>query len=257
MRELKFPIERTNVLGIGISVINLDSGERLVAEAIEQKHRGYICVTGVHGVMEAQKDSRFRAILNAAFLCTPDGIPMVWMGKVRGQREMGRVYGPDLMLRVCALPGCRHFLYGGSNGTVELLKKCLQSRFPAIQIVGTYEPPWRPLNPEEETALVEQVKQARPDIFWVGLSTPKQEKFMAEYLPKLETTLMVGVGAAFDIHSGRLKQAPGWMQRSGLEWFYRLCQEPRRLWKRYLTNNPRFLFRAICQLLRLKRYNLE
>ena len=116
---------------------------------------------------------------------------------------------------------------------------------------------WRPLNPEEEKALVEQVKQARPDILWVGLSTPKQEKFMAEYLPKLQTTLMVGVGAAFDIHSGRLKQAPGWMQRSGLEWFYRLCQEPRRLWRRYLTNNPRFLFWAVCQLLRLKKFNLE
>src|SRR5258708_29548850 len=158
--------------------------------------------------MEAQKDSRFRAILNAAFLCTPDGIPMVWMGKVRGHHEMGRVYGPDLMLRVCALPGIRHFLYGGSNGTAQRLKKCLETRFPAIQIVGTCEPPWRPLNSEEETALAGQVKQTRPDVFWVGLSTPKQEKFMAEYLPKLETTLMVGVGAAFDIHSGRLTQAP-------------------------------------------------
>src|SRR5260221_948140 len=179
MPELKLPIERINVLGIGISVINLESAEKFMAEAVERKSRGYICVTGVHGVMEAQNDSSFRAILNAAFLCTPDGIPMVWMGKIHGHGQMGRVYGPDLMLRACSLPGCRHFLYGGSNGTAQLLPKRLQAPFTGIQIVGTYEPPWRPLNPEEEKILVEQVKQARPDILWVGLSTPKQEKFMA------------------------------------------------------------------------------
>src|ERR1051326_186387 len=247
-------VQRVNVLGVGISVIDLESAKRIMAEAIQRKVRGYVCVTGVHGVMEAQNDARFRAILNQAFLCTPDGVPMVWLGKMHGHKEMGRVYGPDLMLEMCALPGCRHFLYGSTNGTVHLLEKRLQALFPHLQIVGTYEPPWRPLNPEEESALLGQVEQAKPDIFWVGLSTPKQEKFMAEYLPKLATTLMVGVGAAFDIHSGRLKQAPRWMQCSGLEWLYRLGQEPRRLWRRYLTNNPRFLFRATCQLLRVKKF---
>ena len=250
-------IERVNVLGVGISALNLGSAIDTMAEAVRRKVRGYICVTGVHGVMEAQSDSRFRAILNDALLCTPDGIPMVWMGRLHGQRQMGRVYGPDLMLAVCALPGCRHYLYGGSNGTVHLLKKRLEALFPAVQIVGVYEPPWRPLNPDEETELVAQVEQTQPDIIWVGLSTPKQEKFMAGYLPKLATTLMVGVGAAFDIHSGRVKQAPRWMQRSGLEWFYRLCQEPRRLWRRYLANNPRFLFWALCQLLRLRKFELN
>jgi len=250
-------IARVNVLGVGISALNLTSAREAMAGAIKRKAPGYICVTGVHGVTEAQNDERFRAVLNAAFLCTPDGIPMVWMGKLQGHRQMGRVYGPDLMLEMCALPGCRHFLYGGSNGTVHLLKKRLEVLVPGVQIVGVYEPPWRPLNPEEEKELFTLVKQSQPDIFWVGLSTPKQEKFMAAYLPKLATTLMVGVGAAFDIHSGRLKQAPRWMQRSGLEWFYRLCQEPRRLWRRYLANNPRFLFWAACQLLRLKKFTLE
>ena len=249
--------ERTNVLGVGISVINLESARDFLAQAIRARQRGYVCVTGVHGVMEAQSDDRLRTILNGALLCTPDGIPMVWMGKFRGWRQMGRVYGPDLMLEICALPGCRHFLYGGSNGTANLLQKKLQARFPQIQIVGTYEPPWRPLDPAEEKQLIERCCQARPDIIWVGLSTPKQEKFMAEYLAKLDTTLMAGVGAAFDIHSGRLKQAPRWMQNSGLEWLFRLFQEPRRLWRRYLANNPRFLFRAACQLSGIKHYPMD
>jgi N-acetylglucosaminyldiphosphoundecaprenol N-acetyl-beta-D-mannosaminyltransferase len=179
---------------------------------------------------------------------------MSWLA---GKKNVGRVYGPDLMLEVCGLTGVRHFLYGGSNGTAALLEGKLKERFPAIQIVGTYEPPWRPLEPGEEAALQEQVRRARPDVLWVGLSTPKQERFMAEYLPKLEVTLMVGVGAAFDFHSGKVKQAPRWMQSAGLEWLYRLGQEPRRLWRRYLKNNPRFLWNAACQILRCKKFVLE
>ncbi|HEY6169879.1 MAG TPA: WecB/TagA/CpsF family glycosyltransferase, partial [Verrucomicrobiae bacterium] len=151
----------------------------------------------------------------------------------------------------------RHFFYGGARGAAEELKRRLTERFPGLQIVGVYEPPFRPLDAGEERALIEQVRAARPDILWVGLSTPKQERFMAEYLPKLDVTLMVGVGAAFDFHSGRAKQAPRWMQRCGLEWFYRLCCEPRRLWKRYLKNNPLFLGRALLQLTGLRKYPLE
>ncbi len=250
-------VERVNVLGVGVSAINLESGRRIVAQALRDRTRGYITVTGVHGVMEAQDDPKLRAVFNDAFLVTPDGMPMVWMGKFAGKKEMDRVYGPDFMLEVCGLPGVRHFLYGGSNGTVAVLKQKLEERFPGIQIVGTYEPPWRALTAEEETSLQEQVRLGRADVFWVGLSTPKQERFMAEYLPKLEVTLMAGVGAAFDFHSGKVSQAPRWMQRSGLEWFYRLCREPRRLWRRYLKNNPRFVFRAACQLLGLKRFSLD
>ncbi|MBI3417295.1 MAG: WecB/TagA/CpsF family glycosyltransferase [Verrucomicrobia bacterium] len=232
----------------------------MIANAITQKAKGYICVTGVHGVMEAQADAGFRSILNRAFLCTPDGMPMVWMGRLNGFSEMDRVYGPDLMLEVFAESLCaghRHFFYGGANGAAAQLKDCMTRQFPGLQVVGVYEPPFRPLNATEETELEAQIRAVRPDILWVGLSTPKQEKFMAEHLAKLEVTIMIGVGAAFDFHSGRVKQAPRWMQRSGLEWFFRLCQEPRRLWRRYLRNNPRFAFKAACQLLGIKKFVLE
>lgn len=250
-------MRRVNVLGVGLSALNLEMARDLFSDFIRQKERGYICVTGVHGVIEAQDDPEMRTILNKALLCTPDGMPMVWYGKMNRFSQMGRVYGPDLMLEICQIPNCRHFFYGGANGCAELLKQTLEKHFPGIQIVGTYEPPWRPLKPDEEIALAEQLRQCRPDVMWVGLSTPKQERFMAEYLPKLEVTLMVGVGAAFDLLSGRIKQAPRWIQRSGFEWFYRMCREPRRLWRRYCRNNPRFLFAALGQALRLKKYTLE
>ena len=250
---------RVNILGVGISVLNLPGALEEIAGALQARRKGYICVTGVHGVMEAQTDENFRRILNGAFLCTPDGMPMVWLGKMRGHSEMRRVYGPDLMLEVCAWSEknpCRHFFFGGTPGVAESLAEKLKARFPKMEIAGTFTPPFRALNAEEEKNLREIVRAAQPDIFWVGLSTPKQEKFMAEFLPKLDTTLMIGVGAAFDFHSGRVKQAPRWMQRSGLEWFYRLCLEPRRLAKRYFRNNPLFLLKFFCQLTGLKKYPL-
>lgn len=253
-------MNRVNVLGVGLSVLNLKTALDAIGDAIRSRRKGYICVTGVHGVMEAQSDEAFRRILNGAFLCTPDGMPMVWMGKIRGHHGMSRVYGPDLMLDVCAegeKNSWRHFFYGGADGIADKLAARLKERFPKMEVVGTYTPPFRPLSADEEKALQETIRTARPDIFWVGLSTPKQEKFMAAYLDKLDTTLMVGVGAAFDFHSGQVKQAPRWMQRSGLEWFYRLCQEPRRLAKRYFTNNPRFAWKILGQLSGLKKYSLE
>jgi N-acetylglucosaminyldiphosphoundecaprenol N-acetyl-beta-D-mannosaminyltransferase len=251
---------RVNVLGVGVSVLNLETAVAAIASAVRARRRGYICVTGVHGVMEAQSDAAFRKILNEAFLCTPDGMPMVWMGKIHGHSEMRRVYGPDLMLDVCAWSEnnpCRHFFHGGADGVAEALAEKLKARFPKLEITGTFTPPFRALNAGEEKQFVETVRAAKPDILWVGLSTPKQEKFMAEFLPKLDATLMIGVGAAFDFHSGRAKQAPRWMQRSGLEWFYRLCQEPRRLAKRYLKNNPLFALKITGQLCGLKKYPLD
>jgi N-acetylglucosaminyldiphosphoundecaprenol N-acetyl-beta-D-mannosaminyltransferase len=252
--------KRVNVLGVGISVLNLQTALDAIAAAVRERHKGYICVTGVHGVMEAQDDAEFKKILNGAFLCTPDGMPMVWAGKLRAHAEMDRVYGPDLMNDVCAwseTSGAKHFFYGGADGVAELLVQKLKEKFPRMNVVGTYTPPFRALNAEEKKQLAEKVSAAQPDLFWVGLSTPKQEKFMAEYLPKLDATLMLGVGAAFDFHSGRVKQAPRWMQRSGLEWFHRLCSEPRRLWKRYLRNNPLFVLKFISQITGLKKYPLD
>lgn len=253
-------INRVNVLGVGISVLNLPSALAAIADAVRARRKGYICVTGVHGVMEAQTDESFRRILNGAFLCTPDGMPMVWLGKLRGHSEMSRVYGPDLLLDVCAwseTSGCRHFFFGGAPGVAEQLRAKLTGWFPRLQVVGCYTPPFRPLNADEEKQLQEAVRAVRPDILWIGLSTPKQEKFMAEFLPKLDVTLMVGVGAAFDFHAGRVKQAPRWMQRGGLEWFYRLCQEPRRLAKRYLKNNPLFALKIVGQLCGWSKHTLE
>jgi N-acetylglucosaminyldiphosphoundecaprenol N-acetyl-beta-D-mannosaminyltransferase len=252
--------ERANVLGVGISAINLDSAVAAVAQALEHKTKGYVCVTGVHGVSEAQKDPAFRAILNHAFLTTPDGMPTVWMGRWQGFRQMRRVYGPDLMLRVCELAqqrGHTHFLYGGAPGVADALKRQLEQRFPGIRILGTYSPPFRPLSKEEENELTRRVRELQPDIFWVGLSTPKQERFMAQYWQTLDATLFFGVGAAFDFHAGRMRQAPLWMQRTGLEWLFRLACDPGRLWKRYLKNNPLFVFRALCQLAHLRTYRLD
>jgi N-acetylglucosaminyldiphosphoundecaprenol N-acetyl-beta-D-mannosaminyltransferase len=201
-------IERVNVLGVGISVVNLHSALAAIADAVRARRKGYICVTGVHGVMEAQNDAALRRVLNDAFLCTPDGMPMVWMGRWHGYPEMGRVYGPDLMLEVCdrsRTHGCRHFFFGGAPGVAEALRAKLTARFPGLQVAGCYTPPFRPLNAPEEKQLQAMVRAAQTDILWVGLSTPKQEKFMAEFLPGLDVTLMIGVGAAFDFLSGRVK----------------------------------------------------
>ena len=254
------PARRVNVLGVGISAINLDSAVAAICHALKQRAKGYVCVTGVHGVSEAQQDQEFRRILNGSMLNTPDGMPMVWMGRLQGFREIARVYGPDLMLRLCATSlseGFTHFLYGGQPGVADQLKSRLESRFSGIKIVGTYSPPFRPMTPSEEADLISRISLLQPDLFWVGLSTPKQEKFMAAYSQKLNARIFLGVGAAFDFHAGRLAQAPVWMQHSGLEWSFRLAREPRRLWKRYLKNNPLFLIRAFCQLTHLKAFPLD
>ena len=258
--EYQNPEPRVNVLGVGVSAINPAVALARIARALKTKTKGYICVTGVHGVSEAQNDPAFRAILNRSFLNTPDGVPLVWVGRFQGFRGMARVYGPDLMLAVCGCTGSggyTHFLYGGVEGVTAELRRRLEARFPGIKIVGTYTPPFRPLNAPEAEDLMRRVAAARPDIVWVGLSTPKQEQFMAEYWQKLDTTLMFGVGAAFDFHAGRVPQAPRWMQPCGLEWLYRLGCEPRRLWRRYLKNNPLFVLRLLSQLTGLRRYPLD
>lgn len=254
------PPARVNVLGVGVSAINMENALAAITGALQRGQKGYICVTGVHGVSEAQSDESFRKILNRSFLCTPDGMPLVWVGRWKGHRHMDRVYGPDLMLAVMEVSekeGWRHFFYGGTNQTAECLRERLLQRYPKLLVTGVYEPPFRPLHRAEREELKRQVASGRPDIFWVGLSTPKQEKFMAEFLPELDATLMIGVGAAFDFHAGRVKQAPRWMQRSGLEWFFRLCCEPRRLWKRYFKNNPLFVLRIILQFTGARKYSLD
>jgi len=252
-------IPRFNVLGVSLSGMNLPLACEAVLEALRFRRKGYICVTGVHGVIEAQDDPEFRGILNAAFLNTTDGMPLVWLGKRAIGGHIDRVYGPDLMLELFEATRSgefTHFFYGGAPGVAEELQANLEARFAGVRVVGTYCPPFRPLSAVEENELGSKLRELKPDIMWVGLSTPKQERFMAEYLPKLDVTVMAGVGAAFDFHSGRVRQAPRWIQRSGFEWLYRLATQPRRLARRYLVNNPRFLWRIAGQLSGLRKYPL-
>ena len=252
-------LAHVNVLGIGISAISMGRAVELAEVLLRSGGKGYICITGVHGIMEAQKDAKLKQILNDSYLTTPDGMPTVWIGRYQGY-EIERVYGPDFMIEFCTRTmarGYRHFLYGGKPGVAEHLKHNLESMIPGLQIAGWYTPPFRQLSPHEKLELRHAVRDANADVFWVGLSTPKQEHFMADYLNELDVQLMVGVGAAFDIHTGSIKDAPQWIKNSGLQWLHRLVQDYHRLWKRYLINNPLFVWKVILQITGLKSYSIN
>jgi N-acetylglucosaminyldiphosphoundecaprenol N-acetyl-beta-D-mannosaminyltransferase len=210
---------------------------------IGRRQQHYVCVTGVHGVMESRRDKRLRQIHNDAGLVTPDGMPLVWLSLLHGHGYVERVYGPDLM-----------FFYGGGEGVHERLADSLLQRYPGLRVAGGYCPPFRLLTGEEDKQVAQAINATEPDIVWVGLSTPKQERWMAEHVGQLTAPVLIGVGAAFDFHSGLKKQAPHWMQRWGLEWLFRLASEPGRLWRRYLVNNPLFVLLTLQQALGLKRY---
>jgi N-acetylglucosaminyldiphosphoundecaprenol N-acetyl-beta-D-mannosaminyltransferase len=217
----------------------------------------FIAVTGMHGVTEAARDRRFADILARSDLVVPDGMPLVWIGRLRDHRLKRRVYGPELMLEFCrrtADRGYRHYFYGGAPGVAELLAVTLRSRFPGLVVAGTFSPPFRTLSATEKDEIRRRIRAARPDVLWVGLSTPKQEIWMAKNCEHLGVPVLVGVGAAFDLNSGRLRQAPVWMREHGLEWSWRLIQEPRRLWRRYLLMGPRFVWSATLELCGLKRF---
>jgi N-acetylglucosaminyldiphosphoundecaprenol N-acetyl-beta-D-mannosaminyltransferase len=239
---------RVNVLGVGISAINMEMALSEVARWIDTQEHHYVCVTGVHGVMESQRDPALKRIHNESGLTTPDGVPMVWAAHWAGAEQVSRVYGPELMLSVCD-QAARHnwssFFYGGKEGVPELLTERLVTRFPGLRIAGSYSPPFRPLTEDEDRGVVETINASGADIVWIGLSTPKQEHWMAEHREKLTASVLVGVGAAFDMNAGLLPQAPPYVQRLGFEWAFRLMKEPRRLWKRYLRNNPAFLARIM------------
>ena len=238
------PIGRVDVLGVGISTISMADAVAEITRWIEQREQHYVCVTGVHGVMESQRDPELLEIHNNSGLTTPDGMPMVWAGHRAGATHMTRVYGPDLMLAMLEIArqrGWASYFYGGAEGVPEMLAGRLQERLPGLQVAGTYSPPFRPLTADEDAEVVSRINTAAPDLVWVGLSTPKQERWMAGHVGRLTAPVLLGVGAAFDMHAGLLPQAPPWLQRHGLEWLYRLAKEPRRLWRRYLGNNPRFV----------------
>jgi N-acetylglucosaminyldiphosphoundecaprenol N-acetyl-beta-D-mannosaminyltransferase len=206
--------------------------------------------------MEAQDDPSFKRILNESGLTVPDGMPLVWLSKMAGRDWVTRVYGPDLMLEVSRALAARSgsaFYYGGVDGVAPDLARRLAEKFPGLRTAGTYTPPFRALTPPEEDEIVRLINGSGADVVWVGLSTPKQERWMAQFRPRLTVPVLLGVGAAFDFHTGRVAQAPKWIQQSGFEWAFRLCMEPRRLWKRYAKNNPRFVWKVAGEKLGLGR----
>lgn len=251
---------RVNVLGVGISAIDLRHAVAEIESWVRRGEKRYVNVCTVHTVMECQKDAELRATVNASGLSTPDGMPLVWLGRLHGYRHIGRVYGPDLMLALCErshITGHRHFFYGGVPGGADLLLEKLGRRYPGLIVAGRHSPPFRPPGAYEESQVLEEINASRPDIVWVGLGTPKQDYWVARHRAALAAPVLIAVGAAFDFHAGLLRQAPRWMQRSGLEWIFRLMQEPRRLAFRYLVNNPLFMARLALQMTGLRRYTLE
>jgi N-acetylglucosaminyldiphosphoundecaprenol N-acetyl-beta-D-mannosaminyltransferase len=217
----------------------------------------YIAVTDMHSLMQAQHSQSFKKVLHGADLVVPDGFPLAWLGRRRGFALRRRVYGPELMERFCqetAARGHRHFLYGGAPGVAEDLAARLASHFPGLQIAGAYCPPFRPLTEAEDRQVVSLINTARADIVWVGLGAPKQERWMAEHCGRLSASVLVGVGAAFDFHTGRVAQAPRWMREHGLEWLFRLTREPGRLWRRYLIYGTEFVALVLLESLGLKKF---
>jgi N-acetylglucosaminyldiphosphoundecaprenol N-acetyl-beta-D-mannosaminyltransferase len=234
-----------DVLGVPLALTDYRRTMDWMDATVQHGQKGYVCVAAVHTVMVCQEDEELREAVLGSDLIVPDGQPLVWAMNALGHPLSSRVYGPELMARYCARSaktGTRMFLYGGRNqGSLVQLALNLRRRFPGLKIVGGYSPPFRPLSDEEEQAVVDEINASGADVVWVGIGVPKQEKWMANMRDRLDTPVLVGVGAAFDFHAGLIPQAPNWMQATGLEWAYRLMHEPRRLWKRYLTYNPRFV----------------
>ena len=267
MSERNVP-NRIPVLGVGVSTTSYDEvaslcrawsrGRTKAAPPQEDPPRArYICVTSVHGIVTAFRNAEFRDILNQADVVTPDGMPVVWALRSFGAKRQKRVYGPTLMLELCrqaAREGQRVFLYGGRAESIGQLIANLKILCPGLIVAGSYAPPFRPLTAAEDADCVEMIRCAAPQLLFVGIGAPKQEHWMAEHCPVLRGVVMIGVGAAFDFHAGCSRQAPQWMQKTGLEWFFRLCSEPARLWKRYILQTPLFLPLWAMQKLGILKY---
>jgi len=252
-------VARENILGVGISAVNMEMVLEVLDGWLRRREQHYLIAAPAHCLVDCQKDETLRSIYNSASLVTPDGMPLVWILKMKGFRQVDRVYGPDLMLAVCERglsKGYRHYLYGGTPEVVERLGSRLQERFPGIQIVGTHAPPF-PYTEEDDDMVIGNIKTARPDIVWCGLGAAKEEFWTSQHIGKVVAPVLIGVGAAFDFHSGTKPQAPRWMQRAGLEWAFRLAHEPRRLWRRYLIGNPVFLWLILLQTLGIRSFPLE
>jgi N-acetylglucosaminyldiphosphoundecaprenol N-acetyl-beta-D-mannosaminyltransferase len=247
---------RVNILGMRVSAINMPEALATIDSWIANRRSEYVCVTPAHVVMDGYWNPDVRGWINRAGMATPDGMGIVWLLKAKGCTAVSRVYGPDLLLALCErglADGRRHFFYGGEPGVADTLAARLSARFPGLKVTGTFAPPFRPSTPAEDAAAIRVIEDSKADILWIGIGSPRQEQWMAEHLGKVRVPVMIGVGAAFDFLSGRKRQAPRWIQRVGLEWLFRLGNEPRRLWRRY-AQYPLFFLLVLFQALRITRY---
>ncbi len=246
-----------NVLGVPVNALDMETALANIELALDARRKGYICMAAVHGIMEAQRRPEVMKAYTDSLMTLPDGRPTVWVGRLQGLQQIEQVSGPQVMLEVFrrrAFAPYTHFLYGGKPGIAQELAARLSRQFPWARIVGTYTPPFRELRPREERQLIDTMCRLRPSFVWVGISSPRQELFMRRYLDCFPTTLMFGVGAAFDFHTGRIRESADWIKRAGLQWLHRLMQDPKHLLWRYLRTNPAFLCQIGLQLTGLRNY---
>lgn len=246
-----------NVLGLRVAALTRQGAVDRILADVQADRKGYVCVSGVHGVIECRDDPQLAQIHNRASMMVPDGMPLVWALRQGGFGWAERIYGPDLMTSVMQASqgtGISHFLYGTTPAVLDRLRQNLQRRYPDIRIAGTYAPPFRPLHADEEDQIARAIDASGAGIVWVGLSTPKQERWMDRMRGKLQAPMLIGVGAAFDFHAGGKRQAPPLLQRSGLEWLFRLATEPKRLWRRYARIVPAYLALRTLQRTGLRRF---
>ena len=236
-----------NIMGVNIAAINMEWLVKYLNENLADIKGDYICVSNVHTTVTSYEDASYCAVQNGGLMAIPDGGPLSTVGRKRGYKKMTRTTGPSLMgeiFSISAEKGYRHYFYGSKEETLKILNQKLTEKYPGIQIAGMYSPPFRPLIEEEDKAVIERINETKPDFVWVGLGAPKQEKWMAAHQGKIDG-LMLGVGAGFDYYAENIKRAPMWMQKSNLEWVYRLMQDPKRLFKRYWSTNTKFIWNAM------------
>lgn len=258
--ESQLGLERMNLLGVGVSAVDQDATLKQFDAWVDADERHYVCVCNVHAVMECHRSDDLRRAVNRAGLVVPDGMPLVWLLHRAGFKHASRVYGPKLMLAELARSSSRsrtHFFFGGAVGVAHDLQITMEARFPGLRVVGAISPPAGSVEELATPDIADAINAVSPDVVWVGLGCPKQEKWMAVMRSKLHAPILVGVGAAFDFNAGLKPQATGWMMRSGLEWLFRLATEPRRLWRRYAIYNPWFMWSVALQLTGLARYEIE
>ena len=243
--------KRFYILNVGISAIDMADACSLIEDAIKKRERRYICVCPVSTIMECKKDEKVLESVNSADLVTPDGMAVVWLGRFLCHNNIKRVYGPDLVYKICDISGIKrykHYFYGSSQDVLLKLRRNLAGKYPGLTIRGIFSPPFRKLSKEEGDRIVEDINNADPDIVWVGLGSPKQDLWMHEYRERINAPVMIGVGAAFDFLAGTKPQAPLWIRSNGFEWLFRLMTEPNRLWRRYLINYPLFIYYVAIEL---------